>query len=89
MPRTNGYGWRGRDEWAASTGLEDPGHGGVHGQNRRRQGLPAAKSLFEQVGNMMILTGKTMTVVRTAALSLRGRVRQPVPVRAAADVFRC
>ena len=45
--------------------------------------LPA-KSLFEQVGNMMILTGKTITRDGQAALPLRRRVHRPVPVRAAA-----
>ena len=45
--------------------------------------LPA-KTLFEQVGNMMILTGKTITAIGPPALPLRRRVRRPVPLRAAA-----
>ena len=59
-------GWRGARPLdqilLASAGPADPGHGG--GAMVRtvadRAFLPA-KSLFEQVGNMMILTGKTMT----------------------------
>ena len=45
--------------------------------------LPA-KSLFEQVGNMLILTGKTIVAAVKPALPLRGRVHRPVPLRPAA-----
>ena len=46
--------------------------------------LPA-KSLFEQVGDMMILTAKT--VVSAIRLSVQGRVHRTVPVRPSALRF--
>ena len=42
------------------------------------------KNLLEQVGDMMILTGKTMVVGPAPAVPVRDRVRPAVPVHAAA-----
>ena len=49
-----------------------------------------AKNLLEEVGDMMILTGRTICLRPAPALPLRRRVRLAVPVRAAPRAgFRC
>ena len=68
-----------------------PAAGRGRGRRRSRWSDPSPTGrscppsrLFEQVGDMMILTGKTIVVRGQAALPLRRRVHRPVPLRPAA-----